>query len=86
MGVAPAGVKNANTGHHHLLIDIDEELNPDAPIPQDKKHLHFGAGQTEALVDLSPGRHTMQLLLGDAEHIPFNPPLVSKKIRISVRG
>jgi hypothetical protein len=84
MGVTHAGDATANMGHHHLLIDVDEPLDPDQPIPQDKKHLHFGAGQTEARIDLPPGRHTLQLVLGDAEHIPFNPPVVSKKITINI--
>jgi hypothetical protein len=86
MGVAPAGVRTPNTGHHHVLVDVTEPLDPNAPIPQDKKHLHFGAGQTEAQIDLPPGRHTLQLVLGDADHIPLDPPLVSKKIRITVVG
>ncbi|MDB5398422.1 MAG: hypothetical protein QOD93_1242 [Acetobacteraceae bacterium] len=84
MGVTHAGDKTPNTGHHHLLIDIDEPLEPDVPIPSDKKHLHFGTGQTEARIDLPPGPHTLQLVLGDADHIPFDPPLVSKKVRIIV--
>lgn len=84
MGVSRAGDTNPMVGHHHLFIDVDEPLNPDEPIPQDKKHLHFGVGQTEARIDLPPGKHTLQLVLGDAEHIPFDPPLVSKKITIYV--
>jgi hypothetical protein len=86
MGVAPAGVKKPNTGHHHLFIDVAEPLDPNVPIPQDKHHLHFGAGQTEALIDLPPGPHKLQLVLGDAEHLPFDPPVVSKPIRITVLG
>ncbi len=83
MGVAPAGIDRPNTGHHHLLIDT--KLPPlDEPIPNDFNHLHFGAGQTEATVTLSPGRHTLQLLLGDENHVPHNPPLMSKQIRIYV--
>ena len=85
MGISHAGDQFPNSGHHHLLIDVDEPLNPSEPIPQDKKHLHYGAGQTEALIELSPGRHTLQLVLGDAKHFPFNPPLVSKKITITVK-
>jgi len=82
-GIAPAGVDRPNTGHHHLLVDVD--LPPmDEPIPNDKSHLHFGRGQTEAQVDLPPGRHTLQLLLGDAQHVPQAPPLYSKKISILV--
>jgi hypothetical protein len=82
-GIAPAGVDVPNTGHHHLLIDTD--LPPmDQPIPNDKNHLHFGAGQTETRLELPPGRHTLQLLLGDAGHVPHDPPLYSKKITINV--
>lgn len=84
MGVTHAGDSTANLGHHHLLIDVTEPLVPDEPIPSDKHHLHFGAGQTEARIDLSPGRHTLQLVLGDADHVPFDPPVVSKKITITV--
>jgi hypothetical protein len=85
MGVTHAGDEYQNSGHHHLLIDVDEPLNPKEPIPQDKSHLHFGAGQTETYLDLPRGRHTLQLVLGDAKHYPFNPPIVSDKITIRVR-
>lgn len=82
-GVAPAGVEKANTGHHHLLVDTD--LPPlDQEIPADKNHLHFGRGQTEAHLELPPGRHTLQLLFADDSHVPHNPPLYSKKITIIV--
>jgi hypothetical protein len=84
MGVTHAGDNTPNLGHHHLFVDVDEPLNPDEPIPQDKKHLHFGAGQTEARIDLPPGPHTLQLVLGDADHVPFDPPVVSKKIRVVI--
>ncbi|MCW3475470.1 DUF4399 domain-containing protein [Limobrevibacterium gyesilva] len=84
MGVTHAGDETPNTGHHHLLIDVDEPLDLNEPIPSDKKHLHFGAGQTEVRLDLPPGPHTLQLVLGDAKHIPFDPPVVSRKIRIVV--
>ena len=84
MGVTHAGDKTPNTGHHHLLIDVDEPLEPNEPIPSDKKHMHFGAGQTEVRLELPPGPHTLQLVLGDADHIPFDPPVVSRKIRIVV--
>ena len=84
MGVTHAGDRTANTGHHHLLIDVDEQVDPNEPIPSDKKHLHFGAGQTEVRLELSPGPHTLQLVLGDADHIPFDPPVMSRKIRIVV--
>jgi Domain of unknown function (DUF4399) len=83
MGIAPAGMEKPNTGHHHLLVDTP--LPPlDKPIPNDFNHLHFGAGQTEARVTLSPGRHTMQLLFADENHIPHNPPVMSKPIRVVV--
>jgi len=82
-GIAPAGIDRPNTGHHHVVIDAD--LPPAGePIPNDKKHLHFGAGQTEARIELPPGRHTIQLVLGDADHIPQNPPIISKKITVIV--
>ena len=84
MGVAPAGVDKPNTGHHHLLIDTD--LPPlDQPIPSDRNHLHFGGGQTETMLELAPGQHTLQLIMGDKDHIPHHPPVVSKKITITVR-
>ena len=84
MGVAPKGVAVPNTGHHHLLIDT--ELPPlTEAIPSDRNHLHFGAGETEARVELPPGMHTLQLLLGDMNHVPHKPPIVSKKITITVR-
>ena len=83
MGVAPAGTDKPNTGHHHLLVDVD--LPPlDQPIPNDENHLHFGAGQTEVELTLSPGPHTLQLLLGDANHIPHTPPIFSPKIHVTV--
>jgi hypothetical protein len=83
-GVAPAGVRRENTGHHHLIIDRD--LPPlDEPIPNDKNHLHFGGGQTEARIELPPGVHTLQMLIGDSEHIPHDPPVTSPKITITVR-
>jgi hypothetical protein len=82
-GIAPAGIEKQYTGHHHLLIDAD--LPPlDEEIPNDKNHLHFGLGQTEARIELPPGRHTMQLLLGDDGHVPHNPPLYSAKITIII--
>jgi hypothetical protein len=85
MGVTHAGDDFQNSGHHHLLIDVNEPLDANEPIPQDKNHLHFGAGQTEARLELPPGKHTLQLVLGDAKHYPFSPPLVSEKITITVR-
>ncbi|MBR0795162.1 DUF4399 domain-containing protein [Bradyrhizobium jicamae] len=85
MGVTHAGDDYPNSGHHHLFVDVSEPLNPNEPIPSDKSHLHFGAGQTETQLDLPPGKHTLQLVLGDAKHYPFNPPVVSEKITIRVR-
>ena len=84
MGVAPAGVAMENTGHHHLLVDA---APPDfnMPVPADANHVHFGKGQTETQVALSPGRHTLQLLLADHLHIPHDPPVLSKAITITVR-
>ena len=84
-GIAPAGVTTKNTGHHHLLIDVP--LPPlDQPIPNDRNHLHFGLGQTETMVELPPGKHTLQLLVGDADHVPHDPPVMSRRITIYVRG
>jgi len=83
MGVAPAGIDKPNTGHHHLIVDAPlPDLNE--PIPSDFNHLHFGAGQTEASITLPPGRHTLQLLLGDENHVAHNPPVMSKQIQVVV--
>lgn len=84
MGVAPAGVMTAGTGHHHLLIDVDAP-SAEMPIPADAQHVHFGGGQTQTSVTLTPGTHTLQLNLGDALHRQFNPPVLSKKITITVK-
>ena len=84
-GIAPAGVSVKNTGHHHLLIDAP--VPPlDQPIPNDRNHLHFGLGQTETVIELPPGKHTLQLILGDGDHVPHDPALISKRITIYVRG
>ena len=84
MGVAPAGLEKENTGHHHLIVDADLP-DMDKPIPSDANHRHFGGGQTEVILELSPGQHTLQLLLGDFTHIPHNPPVTSDKITINVK-
>lgn len=84
MGVAPAGTQQPKTGHHHLLVDTSLK-NKNAAIPKDAKHVHFGGGQTEAEVKLPPGKHTLQLVLGDAAHVPHNPPVMSEVITIEVR-
>lgn len=83
MGVAPAGVAKPKTGHHHLIVDA-ELPSLDQPVPSDEHHLHFGGGQTEVTLELAPGPHTLQLLLGDRNHVPHRPAVVSKRIRISV--
>jgi hypothetical protein len=85
MGVTHAGDNFQNSGHHHLLIDVNEPLDPNEPIAQDKSHLHFGAGQTEGRIDLPRGKHTLQLVLGDGGHYPFSPPVVSDKITVIVK-
>jgi hypothetical protein len=85
MGVAPAGVVHENTGHHHLLVDVKELPGAGQPIPKDEQHIHFGGGQTETTLKLAPGTHTLQLELGDSNHIPFDPPLVSKPITVHVK-
>jgi hypothetical protein len=91
MGVAPAGVEAENTGHHHLLIDRpplgrgeDGAAEFDANLIADEHNVHFGKGQTETVIDLPPGRHTLQLVLGDANHIPHDPPVMSAVITITV--
>jgi hypothetical protein len=84
MGVAPAGTVAENTGHHHLIVDAP--LPPlDQPLPKDDQHLHFGKGQTETTLTLPPGKHTLQLVLGDANHLPHDPPVVSEQITIRVK-
>jgi hypothetical protein len=85
MGVAPAGVKFENSGHHHLLIDTDAPADASQPLPTSDNVRHFGKGQTEASIELKPGKHTLQLLLGDQNHTPHNPPVISKKITITVK-
>ncbi|MEE1658341.1 DUF4399 domain-containing protein [Microvirga sp. CF3062] len=84
MGITHAGDRTPNTGHHHLLVDVDEAIEPNEPIPTDKQHIHFGAGQTETRLELPPGKHVLQLVLGDADHKPFAPLLISKKITVTV--
>lgn len=85
MGVAPAGVKVDNTGHHHLLVDTDlKDVKLDAPLPATDKILHFGKGQTETALTLTPGKHTLELLFADYSHTSFDPPLHSQKITITV--
>ncbi len=84
MGVAPKGVDAPATGHHHLIIDAD--LPPmDEPIPSNRNFLHFGAGQTETMLELPPGKHTLQLIMGDHNHVPHDPPIYSSKKTIYVK-
>ena len=82
-GIAPAGVDIENTGHHHLLINVDE-IDYSSPIPSTSQHLHFGLGQTETNLDLPSGKHKLQLILGDKHHVPHQPPLVSEIIEVTV--
>lgn len=84
MGVAPAGVDKSNTGHHHLIIDNNLPAL-DKPVPSDEQHKHFGGGQTETSLTLTPGKHTLQLLLGDKTHMPHKPAVYSQKITITVK-
>jgi hypothetical protein len=88
MGIAPSGTEAPNTGHHHLFIDA-EPLTGDAlneAIPVDEHHIHFGKGQTEASVTLTPGKHTLQLVLGDWSHIAHKTPVMSDRITVTVEG
>ncbi len=85
MGVAPAGVDKPATGHHHLLIDMDQPVNVNQPLPANDHVQHFGGGQTETEVSLPPGKHTLQLVLGNYLHIPHDPPVESKVITVTVK-
>jgi pyruvate/2-oxoglutarate dehydrogenase complex dihydrolipoamide acyltransferase (E2) component len=85
MGIAPAGIKFDNTGHHHLLVDTDiKDLKLNEPMPTTDKILHFGKGQTETQLNLSTGKHTLELIFADYTHRSFDPPLHSAKITITV--
>jgi hypothetical protein len=85
MGIAPAGTEKENTGHHHLLIDIEPDaLDLNEALPADDNVKHFGGGQTETSVELAPGPHTLRLLLGDMNHVPFDPPVISEEITVTV--
>ncbi len=86
MGIAPAGVKLPNTGHHHLLIDLDTLPDMEKPLTFSENVRHFGGGQTETEITLPPGKHTLQLLLGNYLHIPHKPPVLSEKIMVTVKG
>ena len=83
MGVSPAGLLKTNTGHHHLIVDGTQLPALDQPMGADL--MHFGGGQTEKTIELSEGTHSLQLILGDANHIPHDPPIISEKITITVK-
>ena len=83
--IVPAGVDMPDSGHHHLLINVDKLPNLKLPIPADSNHLHFGNGQTETEINLPEGKHTLQLLIGNHLHIPHNEPIISEKIEITVK-
>ncbi len=85
MGIAPAGIAFENSGHHHLLIDTDPPADLVQPLPTSEQVVHFGKGQTQAELKLAPGKHTLQLVLGDHLHVPHDPPVISKKITIEVK-
>ena len=85
MGIAPAGIKFDNTGHHHLLIDSEVPTDLSQPLPANEHSMHFGKGQTETSLTLTPGKHTLQLVLGDALHVPLDPAVISKKITVTVK-
>ena len=86
MGVAPAGVKVPNTGHHHLLIDLETLPDMEKPLAFSENVRHFGGGQTETEITLAPGKHTLRLLLGNYLHIPHKPPVLSEKITVTVKN
>ena len=83
MGIAPAGFEKSNSGHHHLLINVDD-IDFKKPIPSSSNHIHFGGGQSEAVINLDPGKYSLQLLLGSFTHTPHIPPVISEKIKIEV--
>jgi hypothetical protein len=85
IGVAPAGVDRNDAGHHHLLVDTPMPADLGVPIANDEQHRHFGGGQTEVELTLTPGRHTLQMLLGDHLHIPHDPPIASSVVTIEVQ-
>ncbi len=85
MGVAPAGIAKENTGHHHLLVDAKEMPAAGKPIAKDAQHMHFGGGQTQTVLTLAPGTHTLQLIMGDTGHIPHSPAVASPVVTITVK-
>lgn len=85
MGVAPAGIDQENTGHHHIMIDVEDKPDFTLPLPATDNIVHFGGGQTETELTLEPGEHTLQLVLGNYLHIPHDPPVVSEPITVHVK-
>ena len=85
MGVAPAGISYPNSGHHHLLVNATSLPELNMPVPSDDMHRHFGKGQTETMLELAPGTYTLQMLLGDQNHVPHDPPVISEQITIVVK-
>ena len=86
MGIAPAGVDRPNTGHHHLLINAPEIPPAGLPIPANEHYKHFGLGQTETEMELNPGKYTLRLLIGDNNHVPHDPPVLSQPVTITVKA
>lgn len=84
MGVAPAGVDSEHTGHHHLIINSPLP-DPSLPIPADDNHKHFGKGQTQTTIELAPGKHKLQLLMGNMIHVPHDPVISSKVVEITIK-
>ncbi|MCK0152258.1 DUF4399 domain-containing protein [Alcanivorax sp. S6407] len=84
MDVVPAGTEQENSGHHHILIDLAEAPDMSMPLPANDNVVHFGKGQTSTTLELEPGEHTLQLILGDYRHIPHEPPVMSETITITV--
>ena len=85
MGVAPAGADLPNTGHHHLLINVDPaEVEMEFSLPADDNYRHFGGGQTQVTLDLPQGSNTLFMLLGDQNHVPHDPPIMSEVITVTV--
>ena len=85
MDVSPAGIAVPNSGHHHLLINLDQMPNLRMPLPATDQIRHFGKGQTSTWINLTPGKHKLQLLLGNYAHIPHSPAVMSKMIEIEIK-
>jgi hypothetical protein len=85
MTLAPAGDPTPDSGHHHLLVDTGLPADLGQPLPKDEQHIHLGQAQTETELNLGPGTHTLQAVLGDLNHVPHDPPVVSAPITITVQ-